>query len=66
MSKELIEAALKAAFEAQVSLLFKNLCDGIADEADGSPKDGPDARRRFLNGRDIACLAYEEMMRGPT
>ena len=66
MTKEIIQAALKAAFEAHVSLLFQNLCSGLADEAAGNGQvAAPDARQRFNNGFDIACLAYEEMMQRP-
>lgn len=66
MPPEIFAAALQAAFDAQVALLFRNLCDGIAAEAGAvAAPVGPDARRRFLNGLDIACLAYEEMLQRP-
>jgi hypothetical protein len=61
MKPEQMAAALDAAFAAQVGLLFKNLCTGIAEETATGKFEKPDARGRYESGFCIAVLAHDEL-----
>lgn len=52
MNDKIIREAIEAAFQAQVALLFKNLCDGVSTDPE-------EARARFAKGLGIATAEAE-------